>query len=473
MTGGLLGVAGDFSTPLLVTAAAVAVLWLAAFATFWALRSPPRVVPGTEAYDLPAEPPAVAGLLANDFAVAAETAPAILLDLAARRAVELDEVQPGRTICRVEPRAVLSLGAAERQVLDAVAAKAIDGVVPTDALTTGMADATRRWHRDLARHVVDEAQARGLTRDRWSRAAVRVLGFGPIAVAGLIVASIEVGGDAYRHEVLAGASAGVAITVGLFGMLVVGRLRRSLAQLPTAAGLVAASRVEGLATSLRADDAFVDLPPAAVRLRGRYLAYAAVFGLAPRAVELLPFGEEDDRRAWSRAGARWRRVRVRYPRAWPPAWGKPPALAAALGLASILVAGAATVFFAGVADSHRDASLPRTLSDWVGRVAIVVAAVSGLAALWGVAVLVRAVPDLGRHGAVRGELVRVRRRSQWISSGDSPKYWYYVALDDGTRDRITAFRVREEIWRSSAQGSAVVADVTPRLGYVRTIAPIS
>jgi hypothetical protein len=55
-------------------------------------------------------------------------------------------------------------------------------------------------------------------------------------------------------------------------------------------------------------------------------------GVAPTAVALLPFGAEDDNGAWSRFGGRWRRVRVRYPRGWPPGWGKHPAFATFLAV---------------------------------------------------------------------------------------------------------------------------------------------
>lgn len=66
---------------------------------------------------------------------------------------------------------------------------------------------------------------------------------------------------------------------------------------------------------------------------GRSRSYrAAVMGVAPTAVALLPFGAEDDNGAWSPFGGRWRRVRVGYPRGWPPGWGKHPAFATFLAV---------------------------------------------------------------------------------------------------------------------------------------------
>jgi hypothetical protein len=133
-------------------------------------------------------------------------------------------------------------------------------------------------------------------------------------------------------------------------------------------------------------------------------------GVAPTAMALLPFGAEDDNGAWSRFGGRWHRVRVRYPRGWPPGWGKHPAFAAFL------------------------------------------------AVLWGVAAV-----------AATGELVRVRRRRQIFQSSNrnNPKYWYYLALDNGTRARIRSWRVRRDIYNAHSQGQSVEAVCSPNLGYVR------
>jgi hypothetical protein len=54
-------------------------------------------LPGSQ--DLPPVTPAVAGMMCDDFEISSELPPATLLDLAARRAVRLEEVAPGKTIC--------------------------------------------------------------------------------------------------------------------------------------------------------------------------------------------------------------------------------------------------------------------------------------------------------------------------------------------------------------------------------------
>jgi hypothetical protein len=94
--------------------------------------------------------------------------------------------------------------------------------------------------------------------------------------------------------------------------------------------MAAAARWLGVARATKVGT-YRDLPPAAVILHERHLAYAAATGVARLTVERLPFGAEDDRVAWSHANARWRLVRVRYPRR-RPAWGMAPVAAIAMGL---------------------------------------------------------------------------------------------------------------------------------------------
>ena len=65
--------------------------------------------------------------------------------------------------------------------------------------------------------------------------------------------------------------------------------------------------------------------------------------------------------------------------------------------------------------------------------------------------------------------MRARRRRQIFQSSNrnNPKYWYYLALDDGTRPRIRSWRVRRDIYDAHAQGETVGALYTVNLGYVR------
>ena len=136
--------AAGLSVPLLLAAGAAALLWLGTLAVAAVVRRPPRIASGPgQGLALPPEPPAVAGLLCDDFVVGSEAAPATLLDLAARRIVVLEEVQPGNSICRLRDHDGSTLSGYERMVVDQLRTRAIDGVVPTDALTTGTDDVSR------------------------------------------------------------------------------------------------------------------------------------------------------------------------------------------------------------------------------------------------------------------------------------------------------------------------------------------
>jgi hypothetical protein len=463
-----------FSVTLLLAAGAAGAAWIATLGAVVVVRRPPRVgvAPGAGGLATPPEPPAVAGLLCDDFVVGAEAAPATLLDLAARHVVTLEEVQPGNTVCRLRDRDAGPLTPYEQMVVDHLRGKALGGVVPADALTTGTDDVAQVWHRRFARDVGADAQQRGLTRDRWPARVVGPLGAGALGVFALLFAAGAVGGDANGDATAVAAIAAVVAVLSIpVGLAIVTRLGRSLAQLPTGTGLAAAADARSLQRTVQEQGSFSDLPPAAVVLWDRLFAYAAAMGAARRAVTMLSLGAEDDHRAWSQTGGRWRRVRVRYPRAWPPAWGKHPALAIMLALAWGGAAGVAIYWLADLASSRRDPSLgfSQETFDWTGRIALVAIGCCALLLLWAVWILVRAVPDLWSRKQVTGEIVRDRRRSQVFKSGSDPKYWYYLAVDDGASERIRAWRVRRALWEPRHQGERVRAEITPGLSYVRAV----
>jgi hypothetical protein len=156
-------------------------------------------------------------------------------------------------------------------------------------LTSGPREHARRWWRDFRNEVIDDAQARGLSRDRGDGRALSLASgaaFVPAVLA--LLATLEWGAAA---AVLAGAAVIVAL------------IRERREQRDTDAGPEAAGRWVDVRGFLQAG-AFNDLPPAPVAVWERYLAYAAAFGVARAAVEAFPMGAEEDRRAWSSAGGR-------------------------------------------------------------------------------------------------------------------------------------------------------------------------
>ncbi|HEY4398068.1 MAG TPA: hypothetical protein VGO28_10380, partial [Acidimicrobiia bacterium] len=174
---------------------------------------------------------------------------------------------------------------------------------------------------------------------------------------------------------------------------------------------------------------------------------------------------------------RWRRVRVGYPRGWPPGWGKHPAFATFLALLWGAAAVAALYGLTRVAQSaadpitSTDPLLNRDQLDWVGRGALLLTIPMALLLLWAIVLLVRAVPDFWRQRTTTGALVRARRRRQIFGSGNSnnPRYWYYLAFDDGTRRRIRSWRVGRDLYAAHSQGDTVTALYTANLGYVRDL----
>ncbi|HYV59525.1 MAG TPA: hypothetical protein VFA62_05590 [Acidimicrobiia bacterium] len=470
-----------FSVPILVGAAALAVGWVLLLLVVAAWRRPPGIRSGPATQDLPPVPPAVAGLLCNDFELPAELPPATLLDLAARRVVRLEEVEPGKTICRLRGGADdQSLAPYERRVLDEVRRKAVDGVVPTDALTTGPEAASSGWHRAFSREVIADAQGRGLARPRWPGWLVTIIGAGPLPVGALLYLSGAVGGESDDAVVLSVAAGAIAVAGIVLLVVAAGRFGRSLAQLPTHAGRETTALCLALRKHLRENEQLADLQPAAVQLWGRHFAYAGAMGVAPTAVSLLPFGAEDDNGAWSRFGGQWHRVRVRYPRGWPPGWGKHPAFATFLAV--LWGAGAVAAIYgltrlaqwAHEPITSSDSSFSRDQLDWIGRGALLLTIPLALVVLWALYVLVRAVPDFWLRRTSAGDLVRARARRQIFQwNSDMPNHWYYFALDDGARRRIRSWRVRRELYDAHSQGDTITAVYTPNLGYVREIGATS
>jgi hypothetical protein len=382
----------ELVVPLLVATVAVTVLWLvlllaAAFAT-----RPRDVDPALATMELGEESPAVVDLLTNDWRVTPDAVPATLLDLAARGFVDVDQHGEGRTVCRVRRSAGGSLASYERMVLDHVARLAVDGVVPAQALTTGPQDASARWWRSFKDAVVDDARARGLTRERWSRSVERLLRLAALVPAGLAVLLA----NAFLGLNLGTVVAGGMVWVGLTGLV-----KRFRDQRDTPAGAEAAAGWLGVRAYLGGNEVFPSLPPAAVAIWDRYLAYGAALGVATAALRALPMGAEDDHRAWSSHGGRWRVVKVRYPRL-RLAWGRPPVVAFLVGLA---MAGAGYLLLRLLL-SLRGAT--GEAGGWVGLV-VTVLALAALAVLgWGGWTALRAVVDLGSRREVEGQVVRPR-----------------------------------------------------------------
>jgi hypothetical protein len=356
------------------------------------------------------------------------------------------------------------LTAYERQVLEAVDQLASDGVVPCEALTTGTEQQSNKWYKRFATSVVKDARRRGLSRPRWGRAVtltVTALAISTAALAGS--AAVAASAENSKDDVPIGAVAGIGFMV--FSVLM-GAFRALQAERDTEAGLAAAARWLGLRENLAADGTFPDLPPTAVAVWDRYLAYGVALGLAASTAHTLHLGAESDHEAWSSVTGTWRLVRVEYPRRIPPGWGNPPWRTVATGLFQLAIA-AGLVWLAVIvaADAEtqrielRDDNQWITLGVTIGLMALAVGAVIGV--LRALAMVVLGISDLGRGRTVEGRVLRVR-----ATKGPNDSTIIRWALDDGTRDEIRAWAGGPMVPR---QGGQVRAVVSPRLGYVRGI----
>jgi hypothetical protein len=426
-------------TDLLLAVAAVATgaVWLLVAGVVFLARRPPEPPVGPRTLELGDEPPAVANFLVSRFRVTDDAVPATLIDLAARNVVDIEQRGPEVFYVRLRSSFEEALTAYERRVLDHLRKHASDGVVPTEALTTGPQEESKRWGRGFRNEVVAEAQARGLSQDALGGPVFTVL-----SAAALIPALLT--WLVWEFEPGAG--------VFFVALALLGWIKARHPQRETPAGMEAASRWLGVRAELAENPVFATHSPLQVELWDRLLAYGAALGVAAGASRPLPMGVESDTQAWSAHGGSWRPVRIRYPRMWPPGWGMNPLAALALGL---VIAGAAGFALYTVGPSLLD-------SGTVGGVLFLLACA---AVIVGVAVALKAGADWRTAVEITGPILRLR------AFGDDEKRRYYVAVDDGGSPVIRAFRVKPSQYTGLEQGELVTVRMTKNLGCVRWIVP--
>jgi hypothetical protein len=404
-------------------------LWLVSMS-----RHQGHVLPQPETSDLGPEPPAVAGMLGNGNRVGDEAAAATLLDLAARHIVDLEQVDDQLSLCRLRPPGDADLAPYERRVLSYLDALATDGVVPAPALAEGVTRPAA-WWRKLRGEVIADARARGLSRPRWSPLQVAVLGLpAALPAAGLLIWLVSVSGmgpTAGGRGIVGG-----AIVAALLGLAAVRRLNTDRL---TAAGEAAAGHWLGVRARLAADPAIASQPPAAVATYGRYLAYAAAFGLARTAVKSLPIGAPANPRiGWSTYGTgQWHKVDISYSRRLN--WGTAPRQMLVSRLIFAVPAAAVAWLFLAV--------IPGLAG--IGWVALLIVAL----ALAGAA---RAIADLTGGRLVEGQVVRASQQGRV----------YWIAVDDGTGSTVRAWQVDASIYRQVSEGDVIRVRVSRIFRYV-------
>lgn len=425
----------------LAAAAAGLLVWLLIVSLIAIGERPRRVVPAAAAFELREEPPAVVNFLANRMRVTPAAAVATLLDLAARKHLEL--YQPGNdpagTLVRLGRVPPEQLSGYEQQVFNRVTRLiAGRGYARLADLDDHQTDGAFAWAKQLADTVAADAGRRRLVKNgRGAFMGVALVSVIAAACAscGLlspvfdwIYLSGDSGGDSRRFNPREGFYPAVAVAVVVFIGVVYVMLLFGLRALPkwtdTAWGRQAAAYWLGIGNWLRGHDSFRTLPPAAVTTWGRYIAYGVALGAAPGAVSGIDLDVGANEMLWSDATGTRRPVRVTYRRPGAQSrWRLLAALCATLAIAAVGGGGAMLL--------HRYLPTPA----WP---TYLLAALAGLGLLWPLYRAVRAGVDLTAPARVRGQVLARTLANAPASKQDAR---FYLVIDDGAGDRLTAWLV--------------------------------
>ena len=297
-------------------------LWIAtgtvvAFYLYVAVRAVavrPRAVAAVPAtFDLAGEPPAVVNLLVERNLDAPRAASATLLDLAARRHIEIFQTADDaeHTLVRIRGPRPARMTAYERRVLDRVERVAGDGAVPVAHLVERYAEGGAAWNRQLVREVRLEARHRGLIH-RPDRDVASAAGIASAVTIGALLAPLVPRALTNLGGLGCLLAAWALLSLMLWFLLFL-PVARDDPDRYTPRGRRATAHWLGVAAWLRAHPTMRDLPPGAVAVWDRYLAYGVALDALTHAARVLDFasvGVRDE--LWSDHTGQRRRVRVRY-----------------------------------------------------------------------------------------------------------------------------------------------------------------
>ncbi len=414
-----------------------------------------RVQSGPPTIELRDEPPAVVNLLVNQLVDAPQAASATLLDLAARRILEIYQVadEPGQTLVRVATAPLpADAPAFERRVYERVERLAGSRLTPVTALIAAHSPGGYHWQRHLVREVVLAARRRGLVGYVEAGCGLPVLT--AALASGVALAALLPHGDSHGNS-HGNSHGGLALLLGvwLLATLIGGFLLAYVSfsgsnvrpDRYTPAGRAATAHWLGVADWLRGHEPLRDLPPAAVAIWDRYLAYAAALNTSPHAVRVLDFETvgRSDVLFSTHTGAR-RPVRVRYwqRRPWLRLFGRASARASLIwGLLSLPIWAAAGWVV--------DAELSH---GYLWGLLLALVAVQLLRAGYRI---VRAALDLAHPVQVTGTVLDVtvgslQRSADHSRPGfdlpDLPTH-YYLVVDDGSTDELRPWLVNRDLAR--------------------------
>jgi Predicted membrane protein (DUF2207) C-terminal domain len=447
---------GSIVLPVVVGAAGVGG-WFLLYALVLLATRPARPDPAPATQELPGgEPPAVVSLLAGNWELTEDAAESTFIDLAARKYLEFRQPgnDPMQTTVHVRDPNPPGLLPYERRILDRVVGLAVGGVVPLTALTFRDQSQAAAFEKRLRADVIADARARGLSRRRLGKALLTLL-TAAAAVAGLVVGGAILWAGRHSADPLRPAGAGWLVTFVVLG----GIGQRSHGERDTDAGRAVAARWLGVREWLRNTEAFADLPPAAVAVWDRYLAYGDALGTTRVASAVIDLGMGNRRRVWSSFGGTWHRVRVRYPRFWPR-YGK---TAPRLILRGLLAAGVGVLLLYAWGRSVAAAAARTGTAGLAGTVTDVGLLVGGVLLGYGLYVLARTVIDLAVPRTITGQVLWRQVWRQTAGGENSPPrpYLHYLAIDDGSDDRTTAWGIPSTEMGRCADGDTVTVKVRP------------
>jgi hypothetical protein len=441
----------------------------------------PTVPTGPSTPELLDTPPAVVNLMMSGLAGAPEAGAATLLDLAARGVLELH--QPGAdpegttvTVRRADPA---GLTAYERRVLQRV-------TPPRGVRPFTLADLDRRhaedgheWHARVLAEVRQDATDRGLVLAGGQSAAgvVLMLGFVGLTVLSCLTgfAIMEfLGLDERMHPiaqlvgmgvfVLLLCAAAIAATTHLAGDVRGARL--------TPEGRRVAGHWAGVATWLRAHEAFADLPPASVTVWDRYIAHGVALGASPRAAATVDLraGQVDVVR--STFGGAERLVQVRYPRSGRTRWNVPAGRRLIMNGTGLALLAVLTLLQLTRADA-----LPTPVLAALGAVAAVLALRCSYRT-------VRAASDLARPVHITGQVIRIVPFTVTSAPQDGATAtnkrplnhhpWSaaaFLVVDDGRSDTTRAWWITRAQLRGIRPGSIVTVRAQPWTACLSRVRP--
>lgn len=231
-----------------------------------------------ETMELRPEPPAVVNALVERFRPTPDAVAATLLDLAARGWLALEQIAPDRYVCRLRNKGPEGLVPFELRVLDLVQRTAVDGVAQVRDLAAKTDASTVRFWALFASEVRFDVEQRGLGSSTPPGDISGTIWWGLAWMVPLVLAPTVLAPGGF---LVWGVGGGIIwIVASIFATAT-----RSLH--PTPEGRAAATHWFTVRRYLASHGSFDTLPPPAVTVWDRYLAYGAALGLSEGAIEGL------------------------------------------------------------------------------------------------------------------------------------------------------------------------------------------